>query len=104
VWHHCPSSGSPSSFLQAAKFVYVRALTTLAPLYRGPFCVHKRADKFFIIMVGGKFDAVSVDQLKPHLGGPVMPADPPRRGRPPLNSARHVVAPAPSAAGIGGSS
>jgi hypothetical protein len=97
--------GSPSSSLQSADFVYVRsppASPSLAPLYRGPFRVHKRADKFFIIKVGSKFDAVSVDCLKPHLGGPVMPADPPRRGRPPLNSMRRVAAPAPGAAGTGG--
>jgi transposase InsO family protein len=97
--------GSPSPSLQAADFVYVRsppASPALTPLYRGPFRVHKRADKFFIIKVGGKYDAVSVDRLKPHLGGPVTPADPPRRGRPPLSDTRRVVAPAPGAAGTGG--
>jgi hypothetical protein len=80
--------GSPSPSLQAAEFVYVRAPLALTPLYPGPFRVHKQTDKFFIIKVGGKFDAVSVDRLKPHLGGPVMPADPPRHSRPPLSSAR----------------
>jgi Integrase core domain len=72
--------------LRSASFVYVRsppAAPSLAPLYRGPFEVIKRAEKFFILKIGGRFDAISVDCLKPHLGGPTAPALPHRRGRPP---------------------
>jgi hypothetical protein len=87
-----PSSTSPSPALLKARFVYVRAPPAnpaLAPHYRGPYEVHRRADKFFIIKLGSRFDAVSVDRLKPHLGGDVQPAAPPRRGRPP-GGQRHL--------------
>jgi hypothetical protein len=50
--------------------------------------VHKRAEKFFILRLGGRFDAVSVDRLKPHMGGTVEPTLPPRRGRPPGRTSR----------------
>jgi hypothetical protein len=65
--------------------VYVRsppAAPGLSPRYRGPYLVHKRTQKYFIIMMGGRYDAVSVDRLKPHLGGVTPAADPPHRGRP----------------------
>ncbi len=55
----------------------------LAPLYHGPYKVLQAGDKFFTISLGGREDTVSVDCLKPHLGGPVVPAEPPARGRPP---------------------
>jgi transposase InsO family protein len=74
----------PSLF--TAMHVYVRsppAAPGLSPRYRGPYLVHKRSQKYFIIMIGGRYDAVSVDRLKPHLGGVTPAADPPRRGRPP---------------------
>jgi hypothetical protein len=60
----------------AAKFVYVRAppaAPSLAPAYRGPYEVVKKADKFFIVKLGGRFDAISIDRLKPHLGGTATP-------------------------------
>jgi transposase InsO family protein len=75
-----------SKALHAASFVYVRsppAAPSLAPAYRGPYRVHKKSQKIFILEVGQRFEAVSVDRLKPHLGGPVAAAKPPRRGRPP---------------------
>jgi transposase InsO family protein len=80
------ASSKPPSSLMAAAFVYVRAPPAapgLSPMYRGPYEVVKRTSKYFIIKMGGRFDAVTVDRLKPHLGGPVVPAVPPRRGRPP---------------------
>jgi hypothetical protein len=43
--------------------------------------VHKRSDKFFILKVGGKFDAVSIDRVKPHVGGNPAAAQLPKRGR-----------------------
>jgi hypothetical protein len=75
----------PSDQLQRASHVYVKspaASPALTPAYRGPYLVHKRTDKFFILKVGGKFDAVSVDRLKPHLGGNPVAVPPPKRGRP----------------------
>jgi hypothetical protein len=76
----------PDAALMKADFVYVKsppAATGLSPAYRGPYAVHKKSPKFFIIKVGGQLDAVSYDRLKPHLGGQATPAEPPRRGRPP---------------------
>jgi hypothetical protein len=77
------ASSKPPSSLMAAAFVYVRALPGapgLSPMYRGPNEVVKQTTKYFIIKMGGRFDAVTVDLLKPHLGGPVVPAAPPRHG------------------------
>jgi hypothetical protein len=51
--------------------------------YRGPHEVVKRADKFFILKIGGLFQAVTVDHLKPYLGGPPRPPLPLKGGRPP---------------------
>jgi transposase InsO family protein len=104
-----PPSPEPASLplvtLRSAAFVYVRsppAAPSLAPLYRGPYEVIKMAEKFFILKIGGKFDAISVDRLKPHLGGPTAPAAPPRRGRPPGSGTRQAAAPSSVAAGTGG--
>jgi Integrase core domain len=72
--------------LQRAVFVYIKvppAAPSLAPAYRGPYAVHKKAEKFFIVKMGQRFEAVSLDRLKPHLGAAVQPSLPPRRGRPP---------------------
>jgi Integrase core domain len=80
------SSSSQSAALEKAAFVYVRSPPpppALSPSYRGPYAVHKRAAKFFILQIGARFEAVTVDRLKPHLGGTASLADPPRRGRPP---------------------
>ncbi len=47
----------------------------------------QRGPKVFTLEVGGREEVVSVDRLKPYLGGEaVSPAVPPRRGRPPSNS------------------
>jgi hypothetical protein len=80
------SAVDQASSLQAAAYVYVRAPPAakgLSPVYRGPYQVIKRTPKYFILKLGGRFDAVTVDRLKPHLGGLTTPAAPPRRGRPP---------------------
>jgi Integrase core domain len=72
--------------LQQADFVYIKAPPTapsLAPAYRGPYSVHKRAENFFIIKLGQHYEAVNLDRLKPHLGVAVQPSLPPRLGRPP---------------------
>jgi hypothetical protein len=79
-------SASQSAALEKAAFVYVRsppAAPALSPSYRGPYAVHKRATKFFVLRIGSRFEAVTIDRLKPHLGGPASPVVPPRRGSPP---------------------
>jgi transposase InsO family protein len=67
-----------NSGLSAAELVFGALRCT-----REPYQVIKRTPKYFILKLGGRFDAVTVDRLKPHLGGPVVPAAPPRCGRPP---------------------
>jgi hypothetical protein len=49
--------------------------------------VVEEGEKSFRILVGGRTDSVSVDRLKPHVGGEEPePGLPPRRGRPPASS------------------
>jgi hypothetical protein len=44
-------------------------------LYQGLFRVLRRGPKVFYVQIGGSEEAVSVDRLKPHLGGgEVLPA------------------------------
>ncbi len=73
-----PPPAPPPASLRSARFVYVRSPRVspgLAPAYRGPYQVR---------VPGGKPSAVSVDNIKPHLGSsPLSAAPPPRRGRPP---------------------
>jgi hypothetical protein len=75
--------------LMTTSHVYVRsppAAPLLTPAYRGPFLVHKRGGKFFILCMGSHFDAISIDRLKPHRGSSLPDvALPPRRGRPSNN-------------------
>jgi hypothetical protein len=71
--------------LQRAKFVYTKApppAPVLLPAYRGPNKVLEAGPKVFHVLVGGKPDMISVDQLKPHLRYSPSEAHPPRRGRP----------------------
>jgi len=100
--HHVPQQPPaevPAS-LTTARFVFVRedaSKPSLAPLYRGPYLVLERRNKFFRLQIGNKVDSVSIDRLKPVFSdSPVVPADPPPRGRPPLRPARHP--PEPSSA------
>jgi transposase InsO family protein len=75
-----------SQQLRAAKFVYIKAppaASSLSPAFRGPYAVHKRSEKFYIVKIGQRYEAVSLDRLKPHVGGTAIPAEPPKRGRPP---------------------
>ena len=61
-----------------------RALPSLTPLYDGPYRVVHRSDTYFHLAVGDREDSVSVSRLKPLLAeGPVVPAQPRRRGCPP---------------------
>ncbi len=72
--------------LQEAAHVYVRSppvLPALSLAYRGPYRVLVSGQRYFVLEVGGKPQAFSVDNLKPHLGrAPVLAASPPTRGCP----------------------
>ena len=79
-----PLSGDPYSVLQEYVFVCDDASKPpLSPLYRGPYLVLRRSEKFFVLQIGDKKDVVSVDRLKPVFSSnPVVPGVPPVRGRP----------------------
>jgi hypothetical protein len=75
-----------SQQLRAAEFVYIKAppaALSLSPAFRGPYAVRKRSEKFYIVKIGQRYEAVSLDRLKPHVGGTAQPAEPPKRGHPP---------------------
>ncbi|GFS08316.1 Pol polyprotein [Elysia marginata] len=87
TFHH----GLPfSSSVPQALFVFIRHNGHRGPLwhpYDGPFWVVASGDNTFCIMVGSREEVVSTDRLKAahvDLTGPVTVAQPPRRGRPPL--------------------
>jgi transposase InsO family protein len=84
---YAEAAAKPRSDLLDAQHVYVRrggVLPALAPQYVGPYAVLKGHPKFFLLKIGDRQEAVSVDRLKPHTGkAGVLPAPPPRRGRPP---------------------
>jgi len=93
------AAAAPSAQLLAAKFVFVKRGATaspLAPVYEGPYLVLQRGMKTFHLEVGGRREVITVDRLKPYLGKEVEPAQPPRRGRPPLSS---LVASSPGVRG-----
>jgi hypothetical protein len=79
---------SPATVLMQPKFANVRsppAASSLSTDFRGPYAVYeyKRAAKFLCVLrIGQWCEVVSLEQLKPHLGGAAQPADPPRCGRP----------------------
>ncbi|GFR62129.1 Pol polyprotein [Elysia marginata] len=91
--HGLPSSSSVPQALRDAQFVFIRHDGHRGPLrrpYDGPFRVVASGDKTFRIMVGSREEVVSTDRLKAahvDLTGPVTVAQPPRRGRPPLQQA-----------------
>jgi transposase InsO family protein len=88
------ASKRPPSQLFSATHVYVRsppAAPALSPAYRGPYIVHKRSSKYFILKMGGRYDAISVDRLKPHLGDSPVAAQPPKRGRPTGSAATSLL-------------
>ena len=77
--------------LNKAKFVFVRR-EVKKPLeipYVGPYEVLERTDKYFKLQIGPREDKISIDRLKAALvddKSPIYPAQPPRRGRPPIQS------------------
>ncbi|GFR85827.1 Pol polyprotein [Elysia marginata] len=91
--HGLPSSSPVPQALRDAQFVFIRHDGHRGPLrrpYDGPFRVVASGDKTFRIMVGSREEVVSTDRLKAahvDLTGPVTVAQPPRRGRPPLQQA-----------------
>jgi len=78
--------------LEGATHVYVRQgakSSPLSPPYSGPYVVHRRGPKSFDLIIGGRKETVSVDRLKLHRGrAAVIPAQPRRRGRPPLHQVK----------------
>ncbi len=81
-----PTCAALSSLMEA-QFLNIKrgpAASSLSPLYADPYKVVERGQKYFWLDVRGRSEAVSVDRLKPHLGGsPLQPARPPKRGWPP---------------------
>lgn len=76
--------------LQSASQVLVRReskTTPLSPLYDGPYTVLNRSPTYFTLQIGTRTDTVSILRLKPVFTSPgSLPAQPPRRGRPPTSS------------------
>ena len=80
--HHVPPSQPqplPRDLLTTV-YVFVRedaSKPPLSPLYRGPYKVLERFEKFFILKIGDKSDSVSMDTLKAiYSSVPVTPAFP----------------------------
>ena len=91
ISHHSLSPAAAiSQSLRDAQFVFIRQDGHRGPLqrpYEGPYRVVASGEKTFRIMVGSREEIISADRLKPahvDLTGPVSVAQPPRRGRPPL--------------------
>jgi hypothetical protein len=78
---------SPTPRRRPGRHVYLHSGSRLPPLYVGPYEVLDRADKFFLLAVGGREETVSIDCLNSHLGtGPFSVALPAARGRPPASA------------------
>ncbi|KAK3774675.1 hypothetical protein RRG08_035102 [Elysia crispata] len=91
ISHHSISpSAAISQSLRDAQFVFIRQDGHRGPLqrpYEGPYRVVASGEKTLRIMVGSREEIISADRLKPahvDLTGHVSVAQPPRRGRPPL--------------------
>ncbi|GFO43156.1 Pol polyprotein [Plakobranchus ocellatus] len=94
VHHNLWAQSHVPKSLRDSKFVFIRHDGHRGPLqrpYDGPFQVVASGDKTFRIMVGDREEIISVNRLKPahiDLTNPVPVAQPPRRGRPPLQPAQ----------------
>ena len=89
--HYRPTVPAPTHIpkdLQTCPMVFVRRdghRTPLSARYDGPFEVLGREPKFFRLRIGDRVDTVTIDHLKPAtLDLDTPPAQPPRRGRPPV--------------------
>jgi len=90
-------AAEPPSPLQGVEFAYVHrepAAGPLEPAFRGPYRILDLRAKVVLLQIGDRQDWVSVDRVKPHRGSsPVVPAQPPRRGRPPKDDQRGASSP-----------
>ncbi|CAI5657440.1 unnamed protein product [Oreochromis niloticus] len=88
VHHFLPDTFVPKS-LDSSQFVFIRHdahRPPLRPLYDGPFRVIQPGRKHFLLDFGGRQETVSIDRLKlAHVlqDDQLVPAQAPRRGRPP---------------------
>ena len=87
AWHGVKSAANDRG-LDEAEFVFVRRDVMHGPLqtpYTGPYRVLAKKEKYFSIQCGERQENVSMDRLKPakaEPGRPIVPALPPKRGRP----------------------
>ena len=84
--HVAPSASWVSTALASAEFVFVcedASIQPLSQLYRGPYSILCRQDKFFTLEIGSRTDTVSIDCLKPVLGPVLNSQQPPCYCRPP---------------------
>lgn len=81
-----PRTTGKTSLGVSTSHVYVKRgnkQNTLNTVFMGPYAVVEKRPKYWIIDLGGRHESTTVDRLKPHLGpSPLVPAAPPRRGRP----------------------
>ena len=89
VFRHDTAVSRVPNNIMSTDYVFVRHDAHHGPLHRiydGPYHVIERADKTFVLDIGGRLETVSIDRLKCGHADPVrpiVPAKPPRRGRPP---------------------
>jgi hypothetical protein len=73
--------------LQKVAFVYIQSppmALGLTPVYHDPYRVRVSGQKYFVVDISGRPQAVSVENIKPHLGlTPITVALGPHRGHPP---------------------
>ena len=96
--HGTAVSHVPNSIINA-DCVFIRHDAHRGPLHRiydGPYRVIEHTDKTFVLDIGGRLETVSIDRLKcahADSASPIMPAQPPRRGRPPaVRQPCHAIA------------
>ncbi len=78
-------SSPPSRSLQSATFVCVRAnaatVAVFSPGCLGPYHVRVPSNKYYVTDIGGRPQAFSKGNIKPHLeASPIFPVPAPRRG------------------------
>ncbi|WP_239110337.1 hypothetical protein, partial [Streptococcus dysgalactiae] len=80
--------------LSGASHVFVKVggvRTPLQPPYTGPHRVLSRADKHYVVDLGGRRECVSIDRLKPAFveSSSSSPATPPTSSTPPTTAVAH---------------
>ena len=83
--HNVRNRSFVPSVLNRTDFVFIKTNAKgLKSPYIGPCRVIKRADKYFVVDVGGTRDTVTIDRLKPAFVDPeAIPYVAPKKGRPP---------------------